>query len=208
MTETRSLYLIRCTYGADAHSLRERAMAEHLSYLQENGHRLRFAGPLLADDGRTATGSNAIVEVSDRTDAEDFIAEEAFNRAGMFDDIEILRFESGLNNRQVHITPDPEREMFFCRWTTAARSGMSSAGGFEVSQGDPSVRMLEGGALLTDDATQVIGGLFILEVHNRPAAEDFLAMDIRRRSGDADDVLVSRWRFGQALGMADPTSIG
>jgi uncharacterized protein YciI len=201
MTDPLPVYVVLCTYGPDALSRREAAMAEHLSYLRENGFRLRFAGPTLADDGQTATGSLAVVAVADRAGAEDFIGGEAFNRAGMFDDIEITRFASDIDGRQALITPDPEREMYLCRWTTADATPVADRDRSAVAEG-AGVRLLEGGELLTDDASQAVGGFFLLEAPDRSAAEDFVAEDARRRSGAAARVLVRLWRFGKALGGA------
>ena len=119
MSVTGPQYVVLCTFRRGALSLRAAAMAEHLSYLRENRYRLRFAGPLLDDDEGTATGSLAIVEVADRAAAADFIQREAFHRAGMFDDVEIVRFESAVGLRQADLTTDPQRLMFLCHWRTA-----------------------------------------------------------------------------------------
>lgn len=194
------LYVVLCTYGPDANSRRPAAMAEHLAYLRKNRHRLRFAGPLLTDDGQAPAGSNAIVEVGDRASAEEFIEKEAFCRAGMFEDIEITRFRSMTENRQDGVTPDPDRPMFLCRWRIADSAGLPVAGNLGLPPDDASVHLVEGGALLTDDASQIIGALLIVEAADRATAERYVDHDIQRRSVVTDDVRISRWRFGQALG--------
>jgi uncharacterized protein YciI len=201
MTEASPVYVVLCTYGPEALSRREAAMADHLSYLRKNGYRLRFAGPTLADDGQTTSGSLAVVEVPDRDGAEEFIRGEAFHRAGMFDDVEITRFASDVDGRQVRITPDPEREIFLCRWTTADPTPVVGRAP-NAAVGPARGRLLEGGALLTDDGSREVGGFFLVEVPDRSAAEEFVTEDVRRRSGPAAHVLVRRWRFGNALGGA------
>jgi uncharacterized protein YciI len=202
MTATGTLYVILCAYGRDALSVRDAAMAEHLSYLRGNRQRLRFAGPLLDDDNRTATGSLAIIDVPDRARAADFIEREAFHRAGMFRDVEIVRFASGVGHRQTDFTA-PERQLFLCRWRTAKGVDLPYDGRPSLHGWDASARVLEGGSLLSDDGTRVVGGLFIVEVANRRHAEQVLALDVGRWSATAVKTLVTRWRFGQALGGAD-----
>lgn len=201
MMDEPVLFVALCRYGPDAHSLRSAAMADHLAYLRRNGERLRFAGPLLAEDGRTATGSLVIVDAAHRADAEQFVAEEAFHRAGMFDDVEIHRYASTVGGRQVAIAPDASKDLYLCRWT--GRADSSSGGGVPPPvAGVAPVRVLEAGALVDDAGLGVHGGLAIVETVGSAAARRVATDDVRRRAGVADDVLVSRWRFGQALGGA------
>jgi len=196
------LYVVLCAYREGASSLRDPAMSEHLSYLRKNRYRLRFAGPLLDDDNRTATGSLAIIEVADRAGAEGFIAGEAFHRAGMFGDVEIVRFESAVGHWQASVTPDPERQMFLCRWRTATDSDLTYDGHPSLPAPGRPVHWIEGGALLSDDGTHRVGGLSVVEVTDRYDAEELLALDVERWSVATARTLVTRWRFGQALGGA------
>jgi uncharacterized protein len=197
MSADARTYLVLCTYGRDALSLRDAAMDEHLSYLRRNRDRLRFAGPLLDEGGGSATGSLAIVDVGSRAEAEDYIGREAFCRAGMFDSIEIVRFESAIGLRQVGLKPQGGRQLYACRWL--AGSGLTYRLPPSIPEADASTRMLEGGALLCDEGTQLIGGLFIVETTDRTRADGVLASDVERWGvGDAS-TMVSRWRFGQAL---------
>jgi uncharacterized protein len=176
-------YVVLGTYRRGALALRAAAMAEHLAYLRRNRYRLRFAGPVL-DDDRTAHGSFAIVAARDRVRAADFIEREAFHRAGMFDNVEIVRFASATGHRQANLAADPERPP-------------------SLPGQDSFARVLEGGVLLTDDGVRVVGGLFIIEATDRQYAERALALDVARWMVADAQTLVTRWRFGQALGGAD-----
>lgn len=176
-------------------------MAEHLSYLRSNRYRLRFAGPLLDETGATAAGSLAVVEAARRADAEDYIAREAFCRAGMFDSVEITRFASTTMSRQTLITPDPERPLFVCRWL--APRGLSHDPAPRALVTVPATRVFEGGVLLSDDGALGIGGLFIVESGDRSGAEKTIAADADRASAARADSFVSRWRFGEALSGAN-----
>lgn len=57
---------------------------EHLEYLKTFGSRIVVAGPTLAADGETMTGSLLIVEAADRTAAEVFAAGDPYAKAGLF----------------------------------------------------------------------------------------------------------------------------
>ncbi|MGE5539688.1 MAG: YciI family protein [Gemmatimonas sp.] len=56
----------------------------HLEYLKTFGSRIVAAGPLLAADGETMTGSLLIVEAADRAAAESFAANDPYAKAGLF----------------------------------------------------------------------------------------------------------------------------
>lgn len=193
------MYLVLCTYGPDALSVRDAAMDDHLSYLRENRDRLRFAGPLLDPDGLTASGSLAIVDTDIRAQAEDYIVNEAFYRAGMFDGLEIIRFDSAVGLRQVNLEVQPE-QMYMCRWLTASDI---RAGRLPGPDPAPPCPVLESGVLLSDDGTHVVGGLHIVATSDIGHAEMLAEADAERWGVDDARRFVSRWRFGQALSAAD-----
>lgn len=56
----------------------------HLEYLKTFGRRIVVAGPLLAADGETMTGSLLIIDATDRADAESFAAGDPYAKAGLF----------------------------------------------------------------------------------------------------------------------------
>ena len=56
----------------------------------ENG--LRMGGPLYADDHKTMIGSMVVKEFVDRSSAEEFIANEPYNKAGLFGTVLINPF--------------------------------------------------------------------------------------------------------------------
>jgi hypothetical protein len=56
----------------------------HLDYLKTFGSRIVAAGPTLAADGETMTGSVLIIEATDRAAAEAFAAGDPYAKAGLF----------------------------------------------------------------------------------------------------------------------------
>jgi uncharacterized protein YciI len=67
-----------------ATDLRRRVRPEHKEYLARVADRIAFAGPLVADDGETMTGSLLVVDFTSRAEADAWLAEEPFTRAGVY----------------------------------------------------------------------------------------------------------------------------
>ena len=81
------LFLLRTVDGPDAVAVRQRHGAAHLAYFRKAG-RTRIAGPIL---GETA-GSLVIFEATDLADAQAFVMDEPYRRAGMYRSIELVPF--------------------------------------------------------------------------------------------------------------------
>jgi uncharacterized protein len=196
--------LIRCTYGPDALDKREAAMAAHLAFLRGNVERIRFAGPLLADDGVTPIGSWLMVDSPSSEAAADFIATEGFNRAGMFSSIEIKRFaETSLQEkRQVNMTADPTLQMFVCEMLDgpdgAERRKTAGSAHHNYQKGVMDTFVARG-PMRSDDASKVIGTTYVIQVKDRAAAEAFIAAEPLNRAGVFSEIRIDRWRFGKGL---------
>jgi uncharacterized protein YciI len=70
----------------------------HAEYMAANEEGIRMGGPLYADDHKTMIGSVVIKEFSNRTDAENFIKNEPFNKAGLFETVMINPFKAFVDN--------------------------------------------------------------------------------------------------------------
>jgi hypothetical protein len=77
-----------------AGDLRHRVRPAHKAYLTQVADRIAFAGPLLADDGRTMVGSLLAIDFADRTAAEAWLNGEPFTQAGLYARSEIHAFEN------------------------------------------------------------------------------------------------------------------
>jgi uncharacterized protein YciI len=183
------VWTIRCTYGEGAIEKRDAALAAHEAYLVAHGPEIRFAGPMFADDGATRTGLWLLIDAPDRAGAEAFIAEEGFNRAGMFGAIEIKRFVAiGLARRQVEIVPDLDCRMFVCELVGGAVADDALDGVAD--------RAVARGLIMTDDGSRLLGAVAIVEVADRAAAEILFAAD---PPVGASDIRIDRWRFGKSV---------
>lgn len=99
------LYSIHCLDGGDRKALRDRHLQAHWDYLKAAPVRIVVAGPLLAEDGVTATGSLFVVEVPDRAAAEEFNRNDPFHKAGVWGTISIDLFLKRWDDR---LGPGPQ----------------------------------------------------------------------------------------------------
>jgi uncharacterized protein len=93
------LFAIHCLDKPDALPQRLAHHAAHRAYLQEGRAHLVVAGPLVSDDGETMIGSLFLVDVPSRAEAEAFNAQDPFNRAGIWGQVIIRRFDKKTDNR-------------------------------------------------------------------------------------------------------------
>ena len=80
--------------------LRARTRAAHLEYLTERKHLLLAAGALIDDDGTGGHGGILIVDTDDRQEAQRFIDEDPFTRAGLFSSVTITRWRKAFFNKE------------------------------------------------------------------------------------------------------------
>ena len=79
-------------------ALRERVRAEHLEYLTRHKAKLLAAGAQTDDEGAGGYGAVIIVDTEDRAEAERFIREDPFAKAGLFDMIQVTRWRKAFFN--------------------------------------------------------------------------------------------------------------
>lgn len=85
------LYTIICRDKPGQQELRQATREDHLAYIESAAKRLKFAGPILADDDSAApTGSLIILEAASREAVELFVMNDPYCRAGLFQSTEIL----------------------------------------------------------------------------------------------------------------------
>jgi len=82
-------YLIICRAMADITQARRRTRRAHLEYILRHREHISFGGALLSPDGCQVTGVVLALEVTQRSQAEDFIRDEPYCAAGLFPQISI-----------------------------------------------------------------------------------------------------------------------
>jgi len=84
------IFALTCKDKQGALDVRLANRPEHLVYLEglNKEGKLKFAGPLLGDDGKPL-GSLVAVEVANRAAAEEIAANDPYAKAGLFESVEI-----------------------------------------------------------------------------------------------------------------------
>ena len=80
--------------------LRNEVRQPHLEYLTANQDKLLAAGAQTDDQGQGGYGGIIIVDTEDRAEAEAFIANDPFTKAGLFAGIEVVRWRKAFFNKQ------------------------------------------------------------------------------------------------------------
>lgn len=91
-------YVIQLKDKPDSFHIRTEVRPEHLDYLDANKHKLLAAGAVINDDGSGGHGGVIIVDTDDRKEAEDFIANDPFNKAGLFESVTVTRWRKAFYN--------------------------------------------------------------------------------------------------------------
>jgi uncharacterized protein len=96
-------YVIQTVDKPDSFHIRTEHRDEHVAWLTSRVDFLLAGGALLADDGGPGSGGLIIVDTEDRAEAEAFIAEDPFTKAGLFQDVMITRWRKGFFNKEALI---------------------------------------------------------------------------------------------------------
>lgn len=86
------LFVIHMIDHPDSAAVRAAASADHMAFVGKHVGSMFMGGPLLADDGETAIGSLVVMDFPDRAAALALIAEEPYNKAGLFESVTIRAF--------------------------------------------------------------------------------------------------------------------
>ncbi|MFJ4293473.1 YciI family protein [Cupriavidus sp. NPDC089707] len=81
------------SFDKPAHQhIREQLRAEHLRFLDEHKAKLLACGAKLNEDGSNAGGGVYLIDVDTRKAAEQFIAQDPFANAGLFERVNIVKW--------------------------------------------------------------------------------------------------------------------
>jgi uncharacterized protein YciI len=84
-------YALICRDKPGALAVRLANRDAHLAYAHETGA-VVFGGPMLSEAGEM-TGSLVVIDVPDRAAAEAFAAADPYNKAGLFESVEIVAWK-------------------------------------------------------------------------------------------------------------------
>ncbi|HEX5620002.1 MAG TPA: YciI family protein, partial [Solirubrobacteraceae bacterium] len=151
----------------------ERALdEEHWSYMDRFADGMVARGPTLAADRETWTGSVHIVDLPSVDAAREFVEREPYNRAGLYEDHVIRRFENLLGRTMWEFPGEAVEPRFLV-------IAGSEAGAL------PSERLIVHGDLLTLDDARPAGVVLALQAPTRDAVDALV--------GDGE---IHDWEFG------------
>ncbi len=78
--------------------LRTEVRGVHIEYLEANKPKLLAAGAMTEDDGTGGHGGVIIVDTDDRAEAEAFIENDPFTKAGLFESVTVSRWRKAFFN--------------------------------------------------------------------------------------------------------------
>ena len=87
------LFAFICLDKPDSEGIRSRLRPTHIEYMLRILDRTAFGGPLQDNDGQTSRGSIFAAEFASRAEAEAFIANEPYNRGGLFESVSVRRWK-------------------------------------------------------------------------------------------------------------------
>ena len=88
-------FIVHCTDVAGGAALREPLRQAHRDYLDGRAGEVFARGPTKTDDGAAVTGSALLLDVTGRAAAEALLADEPFNKAGVYAQVSIERWMFG-----------------------------------------------------------------------------------------------------------------
>lgn len=98
-------YIIEAWDKPDSQELRRTTREAHLDFLEANAAKLLACGAKLNDEGGDGGGSLYIVDVETRAEAEAFIAEDPFSKAGLFGRMQITRWRKAFLGGKSYLPP-------------------------------------------------------------------------------------------------------
>ena len=85
-------FIILATDKPNATQIRQQARPAHLDYIAGFGTQIVAAGATLSDDGTAMTGSFILVDMPDRGAVEEYVRNDPYVKAGLFERVEIRRW--------------------------------------------------------------------------------------------------------------------
>lgn len=86
------LFILNARDKAGARDIRMANRPAHLDWTRSHADKIWMAGPVFDPDGETFAGSVFVLEMDSLKDVETWAAEDPYNKAGLFEIIEIRHF--------------------------------------------------------------------------------------------------------------------
>lgn len=83
------LFALYCVDKANSGQVRAANRPAHLEHLNAHAQHIKFAGPMMTDDGSAMLGSLLLLEFPDRAGAEAYARNDPYTKAGLFAEVRI-----------------------------------------------------------------------------------------------------------------------
>ena len=192
-------WLIKCRSKPNSDDLRLATIDAHRRFLDGYAEVTWYSGPIFSDDNKNAIGSLRLIELPDRAAAFAYINSDPYTRAGLFEAINIERWDPRFGGRQRDY-PRKDGTMQFVIHCRDKADGETLRAPLRIEHherlnANNNITVVRG-PLLTDDGSRMIGSLLILDVTDKKQAEAFWAGGPFVRAGVYDWWTIERWRFG------------
>ena len=166
-------------------------LEQHWSYMDGFAESMIARGPTLGTDRETATGSLHVLALPSVEAAREFVALEPNNRAGLYGEHLVCRFENLLGRSMWEFSGQPAEPRFLI----IGRSHVGRPVSAETLPAELLERLVLYGALTTLDDAEPVGVALALQAPDREAV-DALIEDERTGLGAFSKVEIHNWEFG------------
>ena len=186
-------FLVYSRDAADAADLRadQELLEEHWSYMDGFAESMIARGPTLDTDRETPTGSLHVLALPSVNAAREFVALEPNNRAGVYAEHLVWRFENLLRRSMWEFSGQPTEPRFLILGRSHLRRPVSA----ETLPAELLERLILYGALTTLDGGEPAGVALAVQAPDREAL-DALVEDERTGLHVFSEVEVHDWEFG------------
>jgi uncharacterized protein YciI len=164
---------------------------EHWSYMDRFAASMIARGPTLDTDRETATGSLHVLGLPSVDAAREFVALEPNNRAGVYGEHFVWRFENLLRRSMWEFSGQPEESRFLI----IGRSHLDRLVPPEALPAELLERLILYGALTTLDGAEPAGVALALQAPDHEAVHPLIE-ERRTGLGPFSEVDVHDWEFG------------
>ena len=177
----------------------------HWKYFEDHAEHFIARGATFDDAGKVFKSSVIFIDFPDRKAADQFVANEPLNKAGVFQSVEIVSWSNPLGRRQRDFVRTDGQMCWYIRGY--GKPGMNDRRNELFAQHqayfkpyDAENFIVRGGAL-ADDGTTWIGSANLIALADRESIGDFVTNEPFYKNGLFERIVVERYNFGGRPGQ-------
>jgi uncharacterized protein YciI len=191
-------WAIYCWDKPGRESIRRTLIAEQNRYINSFGERVIGYGHFVSDEGRDTLGTSFFMQLDDRAAADEFVANEPMDKAGVYQRVEIHRWSNSFQKRAADYVRKGLQQ-FLCTGPKTGtpeffREHLHAHESYFASYRESFIFR---GPIRSADGADNIGTALLIELPNRAAADRFWNEEpFVMNGGYQGDVRITRWVFG------------